>query len=267
MSGSILLNEKANLSMNPNNHLPNSSDLSHAFQTINAEIIQRALRNVIKHSAAQMQKTIKSQAYRVQIVKYLSEYIMNENCELLLLGSDDDEILKTFSPYDKSHVRIKTLHIIDALQYLIDCTIKEKAITWDQCCEVAIQKNYYKIKSSRTVAGWYLDLHNTTQLKFCRSTRGRKSYFAKSPFAEDESLMVMFKSWARQDIEHLTIQKTTEFVTNKLLCNWTAAQLQTHKTAFPVSEYVVSRWMKEAGLKYEKHKNHIMLIGMKTKMW
>ena len=60
MSGSILLNEKANLSMNPNNHLPNSSDLSHAFQTINAEIIQRALRNkFIKHSAAQIQKTIK----------------------------------------------------------------------------------------------------------------------------------------------------------------------------------------------------------------
>jgi len=86
-----------------------------------------------------------------------------------------------------------------------------------------VSKHCILLMHFNIVAGWYLDLHNTTQLKFCHSTRGHKSYFAKSPFAEDDSLMVMFKSWARQDIEQLTIQKTTEFVTNKLLCNWTAA--------------------------------------------
>ena len=63
MSGSILLNKKAKLSINPNNHLHNSFHLSHVFQAINTEIIQRVLRNkLVKHSAVQMQKTIKSQA-------------------------------------------------------------------------------------------------------------------------------------------------------------------------------------------------------------
>jgi len=80
-----------------------------------------------------------------------------------------------------------------------------------------VSKHYVLARLLNIVADWYLELHKTNQMKFCRSTRGRKSYFAKSPFTEDESLMVQFKSWAQQDIEHLTIKKTQEFVTNKLL--------------------------------------------------
>ena len=65
---------------------------------------------------------------------------------------------------------------------------------------------------------------------------------------------MQFKTWARQDLEHLSIKKSHEFVNNTLLASWTAQQLQINKISFPVSEHIVGRWMKETGFKYEQHK-------------
>ena len=65
---------------------------------------------------------------------------------------------------------------------------------------------------------------------------------------------MQFKSWARQDLEHLSIQKSQEFINLKLLSGWTVQQLETNKISYPVSEFIVSRWMREAGFKYEVHK-------------
>ena len=78
--------------------------------------------------------------------------------------------------------------------------------------------------------------------------------FAIAPFSEDEYLTVQFKSWARQDLEHLNIKKAQDFVNTKLLNTWTVQQLDTEEISYLVSEYIVSRWMKEAGFKYEIHK-------------
>ena len=77
---------------------------------------------------------------------------------------------------------------------------------------------------------------------------------ALSPFAEDKSLTVQFKSWARVDLEHLTIHKVQDFINNKLLCDWTTQQLRVNKISYPVSIYIVSRWMKEAGFRYKAQK-------------
>ena len=43
-------------------------------------------------------------------------------------------------------------------------------------------------------------------------------------------------------------------INTKLLINWTACQLYTNIILYPVSECIVSRWMKDAGFKYEKYK-------------
>ena len=148
----------------------------------------------------------------------------------------------------------KAKHITDALLALSEAHQNCECITWVECCEVAVTKNYNQINRARTVADWYLQLHEIKSLKFRRSERGRSSYFAKSPFIEDECLTVQFKSWARQDLEHLSIKKSQDFINEKLLSKWSAEQLLTNKISFPVSEYIVSRWMKEAGFKYEKYK-------------
>ena len=65
--------------------------------------------------------------------------------------------------------------------------------------------------------------------------------------------MIQLKSWARSDIEHLTVSKKQEFVNDKLLKDWNVKELSTSKIAYPVSMGVVSQWMKEAGFRYMKH--------------
>ena len=65
---------------------------------------------------------------------------------------------------------------------------------------------------------------------------------------------MQFKSWARQDLEHLNVKKAEEFINTKLLNDWSVQQLRANKISYPVTEFVAARWMREIGFKYEKHK-------------
>ena len=68
------------------------------------------------------------------------------------------------------------------------------------------------------------------------------------------SLTMQLKIWVRQDLEHLNMKKIYEFINKKLLSNWSNEQLCNDKIWYPVSNFIVSRWMKEAGFKYEANK-------------
>jgi hypothetical protein len=74
------------------------------------------------------------------------------------------------------------------------------------------------------------------------------------PFAEDEHLVLQFKLWARSDLEHLTVGKAAIWVNEDLLNDWTTQQLRNYQISYPVSNYVVGRWMREAGFRYAGHK-------------
>ena len=127
ISGSLTLNLIATKSMNPQNCPPNSSRLYDCNNILesSAKTIQIFKRKrEIRHAEEMMKRTILDQTYRVSIVKYLSNYITTNTCEKLLLGSDDSEILKTFSLYDKRHIEMKARHVADALQALLGCTEK-----------------------------------------------------------------------------------------------------------------------------------------------
>ena len=154
---------------------------------------------------------MKDQTYRGQLISYLSNFISSDTCYKLLLGSDDVEIVSTFSIHDINQVRVKARHICDALTILVAAVNTESPISWLKCCELATIKNYNIVKRARTIADWYLQLHQYESLKFCRSMQGKASSMALSPFAEDESLTVQFKSWARVDLEHLNIKKSAKF--------------------------------------------------------
>jgi hypothetical protein len=51
-------------------------------------------------------------------------------------------------------------------------------------------------------------MHN---LPFKRSAKGRVEWAARSPFQNDESLMIQLKLWARVHLEHLTVQKCADY--------------------------------------------------------
>ena len=101
---------------------------------------------------------------------------------------------------------------------------------------------------------WYLDLHETKSMRFKRQERGKNTAIAVSPFSENEELTLRFKAWARVDLENLNILNARDFINDKLLKDWTAAQLKSNRISYPVSPYIVGRWMREAGFRYERYK-------------
>ena len=256
MSGSHHLNTIISSSMNPNNCPSNLDFLSEInMRNMFAAKIQRCVRSVdIRRAAKKIKNAITNQTYRSSIIKYLSKYLGSDTCEMLIIGSEDSEVYASFSQYDKQHATLKARHIVEALRHLVIATENKQKTTWLECCEKSIASNFDIIKRARTIADWYLDIHATNKLQFRRSSRGRESHKAKSPFAEDEFLMVQLKGWARKDIEHLTIKKAGAFINYKLLSDWSASQLSTYKISYPVSDKVVSRWLNEAGFKYTIHK-------------
>jgi hypothetical protein len=56
-------------------------------------------------------------------------------------------------------------------------------------------------------------------------------------FSDSEDLSVQLKSWARADIEHLTIQKAARFVNEDLLRDWTADQFRSPDSISSVQTY------------------------------
>ena len=259
MSASYHLNERTNAkqSKNPLNSSPNrtSAIASNEVAVIYAMKIQKWVKHRdVMRAAKSLKATFADQNYRLSLLRYLTKHLVNEDAESLLLGADDPEITSTYSDYDRRRVQLKARHVADAIRIMYEKTETQTPITWLACCEQACANSYHQIKRGRTVADWYLELHQTTKLRFRRSERGRQSFQAKSPFSDSEDLSVQLKSWARADIEHLTIQKAARFVNEELLSDWTADQFRSHRIQYPVSEHIVSRWMREAGFSYEAHK-------------
>jgi hypothetical protein len=206
-----------------------------------------------RRAAKAMKKHAGDQKYRQFIMWHLGKYLKDDDATGLLLGGDDPEIAATFSKHDMENAIEKARHVADAVRCLYVCTLEQKPTTWIQCCQMATEKNYFRFEA-RTVLNWYSELHQTCKLKFKRSTRGRGSSAAKSPFAEDENLLLQFKLWARSDLEHLTVGKASIWVNEELLKDWTTQQLRNYQISYPVSNYVVGRWMREAGFRYAGHK-------------
>ena len=99
MSGSHKLNQLANVSHNLNN-CPGYVDFLYHDDVVNkcAMKIQNCVRKRdIQRGAKRMRETLTEQAYSISLVKYLSNYISNDKCEMLLIGSDNSEICATFS--------------------------------------------------------------------------------------------------------------------------------------------------------------------------
>ena len=91
---------------------------------------------------------------------------------------------------------------------MIDHTERGQPVTWQDACVLSSIKNYNSVRY-RTIMQWFLDLHSTVtgDLQFTKSARGESSWFASSPFSEDESLLAQFKAWTRSDLQQLTMKR------------------------------------------------------------
>jgi hypothetical protein len=259
MSASIKYLESNNIfSRNPCN--PSNNMTVEEFLDKQATKIQKCLKGrALRRAAKAMRRLATDQAYRKELVRYLGKALAKRDGLLLLVGAEDPEIAATYTDSDRLFVLEKARHLHDALRIMITYTDETICITWLRCCELSAESHFDQY-TGRTIMKWYLQLHERQLskkgdvLKWMRSSRGRTSRSAKSPFSEDESLMVQFKSWARSDLETLTVNKAQAWVNKTLLTDWSAHDLENSKILFPVSRNIAARWMLEAGFKYERHK-------------
>jgi hypothetical protein len=213
----------------------------------------------LKRAAKAMRRLATDQSYRKELMLHLGESIATRDGLSLLLGAEDPGIAATYTDSDELFVLDKARHVHDALCIMVNYTKANKCITWMHCCELSAEMNFNQY-TGRTIMKWYLQLHerrdnkNVFVLKWMRSSRGRLSRSAKSPFSEDESLMVQFKSWARSGLETLTLNKAQAWINKTQLKDWSTEDLDNSKILYPVSRNIAARWMLEAGFKYERHK-------------
>jgi hypothetical protein len=259
MSASIKYLESSNIwSRNPCNRSNNMT--VEEFLDKQATTIQKCLKGrALRRAANAMRRLATDQTYRKELMLYLGKLLAIRDGLALLVGAEDPEIAATYTESDRLFVLEKARHLYDALRIMITSTEEGIPITWLGCCELSAGSHFHQF-TGRTIMKWYLQLHERREtkkgagLKWMRSSRGRYSRSAKSPFSEDESLMVQFKSWARSDLETLTVNKAQAWVNKTLLKDWSAEDLDNSKILFPVSRNIAARWMLEAGFKYERHK-------------
>ena len=65
----------------------------------------------------------------------------------------------------------------------------------------------------------------------------------------DEDLSSVFKQWARENLETLSVKGATKMLDN-LLSNWTKDQLEQLNITLPLKPWTVSGWMHTAGFVY-----------------
>jgi hypothetical protein len=197
---------------------------------------------------------MKDQSYRLTLKNKLATRLQSDQpWSQLLLGADDDETAQSYSEYEKRHVVVKARHIFRAVNAMYNFVETGIPMTWKECCETAIKDELSKY-SALTVMTWYRELTQSQSLKFRRNLRGRASDAARSPFNEDEGMMMQLKGWGRANLEKLSVDSAREWINETMLSKFTAEQFTNLNISYPVTPHIASRWLREAGFRYEAHR-------------
>ena len=233
----------------------NPSILNYNHPRIIAASIQ-CVSNIKARKYNQLVKTLGNQYVRSYWIKELKQKHSEGDWLGLIKGGYDPEIANSLTPFDRDHALMKARHVAAALQVQCEAVDKNISMTWYNACSEGAQQMMNNIKG-RTVAQWYRDMHQGERVdigRFSRSTRGHASKPSRSPFRENFQLTMQFKSWARQDLEHLTIQKALNWVETYFLKDWSVQQLHDNGFPYPISHYMIGTWMKEIGFEYRRYK-------------
>ena len=194
------------------------------------------------------------------IARKLRERVKAYDWRKLLQGCQDREIALTVSTFDISHAYARAQHVATALETMHSAMEAKQHLTWGDACKVSADT--FKQYSGRTVELWFRDFNRGEKKgwnlnRFPIIQRGKVKQKAISPFTEkegDEGLYLQFTSWARCDLEHLTIQKATNYINNTLIKDMLPAEMDKLNIQYPVKCSVVSGWMKECGFHYAPYK-------------
>jgi hypothetical protein len=240
---------------NPNNSESSFHLISNEIARTMARRIQKAARNrEARRSELAHATLMKDQSYRLTLKNKLATRLQSDQpWSQLLLGADDDETAQSYSEYEKRHVVVKARHIFRAVNAMYNFVETGIPMTWKECCETAIKDELSKY-SALTVMTWYRELTQSQSLKFRRNLRGRASDAARSPFNEDEGMMMQLKGWGRANLEKLSVDSAREWINETMLSKFTAEQFTNLNISYPVTPHIASRWLREAGFRYEAHR-------------
>jgi hypothetical protein len=240
---------------NPHNSASLSNLTSKEISGMMAQRIQKAVRGRgARRSALAHANLMQDQNYRLTLKNQLAKRLRaDQPWSQLLLGADDDETAQSYSEYEKRHVVVKARHIFRAVKAMYEFVEAGIPMSWKECCEMAIKDELSKY-SALTVMTWYRELTQSQSLKFRRNLRGRASDAARSPFNEDEGMMMQLKGWGRANLEKLSVDSAREWINETMLSKFTAEQFTNLNISYPVSPHIASRWLREAGFRYEAHR-------------
>jgi hypothetical protein len=240
---------------NPCNAASSIHLISKELAVTMARRIQKAARNrEARRSELAHATLMKDQNYRLTLKNKLATHLRaDQPWRQLLLGAEDDESAHAYSEYDKRHVVVKARHVFRAVNAMYNFVETGIHMTWKECCEMAVKDELSKY-CARTVMAWYRELTQSLSLKFRRNQRGRASDAARSPFAEDEMMMMQLKAWGRANLEKLSVDSAREWINETMLSKFTPKEFTNLNISYPVTPHIASRWLREAGFRYEAHR-------------
>jgi len=213
-----------------------------------------------RRAKERIRRVLASQVVRKRLIDELRTKIAEKDWQGLLEGGTDKEVQWSASAFDREHVLDQARAVCRALEIMYEHTAKNEPIAWiNGCCAIASEQ--LNTVSAYTIALWhrqYFEGEDSEEAvrveRFPWSLRGRnKSTGVRSPLEGDEELSLQFKTWAKANLEELTVQRAVEWL-DEQLGNWTAHELNNLNIKTPVPPHVASRWMRDAGFVYSQYK-------------
>jgi hypothetical protein len=234
-----------------------------------------------RRATSHLAKVVREQGERKRLIADLNDKINRNNWIELLEGtSPGSELELCATPNDALRVMVQAKALCRAFKILHDSVANNEHKTWQACCDqVAVEQ---KTKTGRTIMQWSRDFlsgprhddmaachphhfcgnnddeHDHADLtteRFPWSKQGRsKNCKMMSPLhpednGGDEELTSIFKQWARENLETLSVKRATEKL-NDMLGEWTKNQLKHLNITLPLKPWTVSGWMGTAGFVY-----------------
>jgi hypothetical protein len=195
-----------------------------------------------------------AQAERDRIISSLNKKIKSNDWMSLVVGGTDPEVITSMTESDRRSVLEQATSVCRGMENQSMAVANSISKTWRDCCEqTASEQKQFKWT---TLAEWFRLFNHGTPInedlkRFPVSMRG-EVLDAKlmSPFhAEfgDEGLTMKFKSWAKVNLEGLTILRATKYINQELCSDIQCDHAVNMGIEFPVSPATVSRWMKACG--------------------
>jgi hypothetical protein len=226
-----------------------------------------------RRATSRLAKVVKEQAERQRLIADLNAKINHNNWIELLEGTSPGcELELCATPNDASRAIMQAKAVCRALEIFHNSVEANVHKTWRACCDqVTIEQ---KTRTGKTIMQWSRDFLSGPRREDAAATnrRGRPSVdltTERFPWSKqgktknckmmsplhpddtggDEELTTIFKQWARENLETLSVKGATKKL-DDMLSHWTKNELEHLNITLPLKPWTVSGWMRTAGFVY-----------------